>query len=109
MSGLCSSCYSLFFKHNYPKDKIKLDIDKSIELNPTSQYSKALRIIKELKEEFGDCDCYFPRKKSGIMSTRSYIGIQFTQCKKCKSYSFRQDQIYDFIEKITKDKELIKT
>jgi hypothetical protein len=83
------------------KEAISLDICRAIELCPESKYSQALRIIKELKEEFGDCDCYFPRKKSGIMSTRSYIGIQFTQCKKCKSYSFRQDQIYDFIEKIT--------
>jgi hypothetical protein len=99
MSGLCSSCYSLLFKPNYPKDKIKLDIDKSIELNPTSEYSKALRVIKNLKNEFGNCSCFKNEKKNGIMSTPAYICIQFSQCTKCEAYSFRQDQIYNFIEK----------
>lgn len=99
MSGLCSFCYSLFFKHNYPKDKIKLDIDKSIELNPSSKYSKALRVIKNLKNDFGNCKCSDKKVTSGLMSTRDYITIHFNRCVKCKAYSFRQDQIYNFIEK----------
>lgn len=83
-----------------PKNKITGAIKEAIFLNKECKYSKALKIINKTKEEFGDCKCFRPKKTVGTMSTRAYVIIQFLRCEKCKAYSFRQDQIFYFIEKI---------
>lgn len=78
---------------------IKDKIENSTKLDPESKYSKALKIIQDLKNDFGNCKCADEKVTSGLMSTRDYITIHFNRCTKCKAYSFRQDQIYYFIEK----------
>jgi hypothetical protein len=92
-----------------PREWIELAIDKAIASGVVSKYCEALRVIKRLKEEFGDCNCRLSHEQqSGIMSTPAYVCIQFTQCMSCKSYKFRQDQIIDLIEKSAKKKELVR-
>lgn len=87
---------------------LKIEIDEAIELNPKSEYSKALRVIRSLKDKFGNCSCVASDAESGIMSTPAYVSIQFSQCRVCKAYSFRQDQINSFIMKVREERKEIK-
>lgn len=79
---------------------IKQAIREAIEIDKQSKYAVALTVIEKSKEEFGNCECPEPENGSGLMSTKMYVGIHFIRCKKCLAYSFRQDQIFDFINKI---------